>query len=729
VEEVRDIWYSKIHPDDLGEMYKMGELYSSGLQEQHSVEFRMKYLDGEYRWVLDRGLAIEKSPDGKVLKVLGIHTDISYIKNLQMEKDRTSRRYQDLIEYSLAMIFTHDLEGNLLSANPAVARILGYEEKEIAGKNVIDFMPEEYRSEIKQKYFSAIEASGKLEGVVRVFSKKGKKIYFLYQNFKRIDESGLPYIICFAQDITKRIEAEKELMTAKKHSEDVARAKENFLATMSHEIRTPMNGVMGITDLLAKTKLNAQQKNYINLIQESSQNLLMIVNDVLDLEKIVLGKLQFENLAFSLSERVGMCVQSFNYKALEKGLEMQFVSRLGEELFVVSDPYRLSQLLNNLISNAIKFTEKGLVLIELFPIEKQGSKWLIGFSIKDTGIGIPAEKLSEIFEPFVQASSSVSRMYGGTGLGLSICNQLIKMMGGQFEVKSELGKGSEFRFSIPFEISSLIPENDNRPIVIDLNLLGRKKVLLVEDVELNQYLARHIMESWGFQVVVAANGKEAVSMIERQAFDLVLMDIQMPVMDGLEATRIIRNMSESQKNSIPIIALTANALRGDSEHYLSEGMNDYLPKPFDEKKLYLKVIGVLGIKLAAGESEQQNEKQIMDSSETNPLFDLAVLNSMAGGDEEFVKEMLSMFVATMPGYLMELINYMEKKDWVNTSRAAHKIKASLHTMCISSLYDAIQEIEDIGKSRKSKKDLPGLVNRVAEVTHQAIKGMSALITG
>ncbi len=249
-----------------------------------------------------------------------------------------------------------------------------------------------------------------------------------------------PYVIGFAQDISDRIKVERELRTAKKITEDAARAKEVFLANMSHEIRTPMNGVLGIAGLLAKTKLDEQQQNYLRLIQESANNLLLLVNDVLDLEKIILGKLQFEHVVFSLADRIELCLQSFIYKAEEKGIGLVFENLLGEDLVVLGDPYRLSQVMNNLIANAIKFTEAGAVTIETRLIQKTSNEVRIAFSVRDTGIGITESQMGLIFEPFMQAHVAITRTHGGTGLGLSICRELITMMGGELKVESVSGK-------------------------------------------------------------------------------------------------------------------------------------------------------------------------------------------------------------------------------------------------------------------------------------------------
>jgi hypothetical protein len=412
---------------------------------------------------------------------------------------------------------------------------------------------------------------------------------------------------------------------------------------------------------------------------------------------------------------------------LEKNLILSFVNEMDEELYVVSDPFRLSQLLNNIISNAIKFTDTGSVSVETKLMQKEHNSIVVDFCISDTGIGIPSEKLAEIFEPFAQASTSVSRMYGGTGLGLSICKQLIQMMGGKFEVESLLGKGSKFKFTIPYKTIQSLPKENKASDAIFKNELGIKKVLLVEDVELNQFLARHMMQSWGFEVELAINGKEAIEKIDKNSYDLVLMDIQMPVMNGIEATKIIRKMSDLEKRELPIIALTANALKGDGELYIAAGMNDYLTKPFDELKLYNKIFSNLSNAKLLVKGIKGSEERLDPLIQSEVLFSLKEIDSIADGDAAFLKEMLAMFVSTMPEYIEEMKGYLSAKDWVNLSRSAHKIKASVHTMGIRSIYETIQAIEDKGKGRGSKRELESMVNQVVLVMQCVVEDLKKIV--
>jgi PAS domain S-box-containing protein len=657
---------------------------------------------------------------GEVKSCIAYSIEISDQKWAEAQIQLSERKYRDLFNYSQAWICTHDLNGVLLSVNPAACFALDYTAGEMVGKRLTELLPEEDRALFDQNYLQPFLRDGKSEGVFRVVSKSGKVVYLLYQNYK-MDGPGIePYVIGFAQDITTRIEAERELRHAKKLTEEAALAKERFLANMSHEIRTPMNGVLGIAGLLAKTNLNEQQRSYLHLIQESANNLLLIVNDVLDLEKIIMGKLQFEHVVFSLSDRVDMCLQSFIYKAEEKGIGLHHNNLMQEDVVVLGDPYRLSQVLNNLISNAIKFTHKGSVTIETRVVDKTDNEVQVLFSVKDTGIGISESQLGVIFEPFMQAHAAVTRTYGGTGLGLSICHELVNMMGGALQVDSTVDKGSNFSFIIPFAISSTKLNNPTVSQEVNYQSLGRRYVLVAEDVELNQYLVKHILESWGFTVDIVNNGREAVEKVQQNNYDLVLMDIQMPEMDGMEATRQIRQLPDAAKARIPIIALTANVLKGDSDKYLAAGMNDYLAKPLIEHKLFLIISNNLKSGGIPPVDTVMNPNESHVSGNQEKLYDLTMVETLSGGDLSFIKRMVQLFIDTMPPSLQELQKETRQQNWVAVSKLAHKMKATIDSMGITRLKDDIRAIEMNGKKNENVDTIPGLVNTVEEVINTSI---------
>ncbi|MDP4230687.1 MAG: ATP-binding protein [Bacteroidota bacterium] len=379
----------------------------------------------------------------------------------------------------------------------------------------------------------------------------------------------------------------KDLKIAKDRAETSEQYEKQFLANMSHEIRTPMNAVMGMTNLLLDLDHSAKQRNYLDAIKKSSENLLVIINDILDLSKLKEGKMELERIPFRLSTQIEHAIDILRFKADEKGLMLR--AEIGSEVpeIVIGDPGRLNQILLNLIGNAIKFTEKGSVLVTVSGTMLSEDSASIRFSIRDTGIGIPQEKLATIFESFKQAEAHTSRKYGGTGLGLSISKTLVELAGGKLEVDSKIGEGSEFYFTIPLEIGS--PSQLQKTSVdnqlIDPHLLAGIRILVAEDNEYNQIVLADTLKLSipNIHLAVASNGKEAIELLADGTFDLVLMDVQMPELDGLEATRYIRT---TMNRDIPIIALTASVIRGDIDECLRAGMNDYVPKPFTREVLF-----------------------------------------------------------------------------------------------------------------------------------------------
>lgn len=532
----------------------------------------------------------------EVKNVIGYGVNITERKIIEDRVKRSEKRYRDLFNYCQALICTHDIDGNILSVNPAVCNMLGFASEELIGKSIFQFLPEKDKKKFHTKYLPTIKSDDAFSGVFQVVHKSGKSKFLLYQNFKVVEIDEPTYIIGFAQDITDRIKAQRQLLKAKKLTEDAAKAKETFLANMSHEIRTPMHGILGMASLLAKTHLEPTQKDYLRVITDAAKNLVVIVNDILDIEKISSGKMEFESLGFPILEKLQNTLQSFQYKAEEKGLLLSLDSKIHPSLQLKGDPYRLGQILNNLLSNAMKFTKHGCITLKANVMEANGDKTMVRFEVEDTGIGIPQDKLTVIFDPFIQASKDTVRNFGGTGLGLSICKNLVVMQGGKIGVDSKLGRGTTFWFTLPYETEPLNSESKIAPQYFDIGMFKGKKVLLAEDVLVNQFLAKTIMENIGIEVQIANNGQEAVSMVRRFDYDLILMDLQMPVMDGITATRIIRNLTEPSKSRIPIIALTANALIGDEQRYFEAGMDDYLTKPFSEEILIQKISQSFGSK-------------------------------------------------------------------------------------------------------------------------------------
>ncbi len=417
-------------------------------------------------------------------------------------------------------------------------------------------------------------------------------IFIYYVIRKRISDAAVDQRILRekVREKTRELESEKE------RAEYSEKVKEQFLANMSHEIRTPMNAILGMTRLLLEKEPRTDQLKYLNSIKHASDNLLVIINDILDLSKIEAGKINLESIPFDIRNEIKSVFETMKVNADDKNLELKTDIENTIPKTIIGDPYRLSQILLNLTGNAIKFTEKGSVTIKT-TAAMQGEKVLLTFSVIDTGIGIAKDKLDYIFDIFTQETSSTTRKFGGTGLGLAICKKLIELQGGAISVDSEAGKGSVFSFTLPFAIGKdVVDENPKaehkQQVVAKMKNL---RILLAEDNEFNQMVAVDTLESAieGAQVTVAANGKIAVDMLKNNTFDIVLMDIQMPEMDGHEATKTIRSSSDPRINSMPIIAMTASVIKAEVDKCFESGMNEFVGKPFSVDELLEKMSKII----------------------------------------------------------------------------------------------------------------------------------------
>jgi len=417
------------------------------------------------------------------------------------------------------------------------------------------------------------------------------------QDYKKIDafnNEDLQVFEFIANQIALTLQRRKmldNLITARKRAEEAAFSKQQFMSTMSHEIRTPLNEVIGITNLLWQSDPREDQMDYINTLRFSANHLLTLVNDILDYNKMEAGKIVFEKTEFDLTCMLEDMKRSYSHRALEKGIYFALEKSPDLPVTLIGDPIRLNQILSNLLSNAMKFTSHGGVTLKASLKERQEGRAVIEFSVADTGIGIPREKQDEIFESYAQASSDTTRKYGGTGLGLAICKRLVDLQGGTIGVTSEPDNGSVFTFSIEYSMPAEEPRTAESGTASDsMNALVGKKILVAEDNKINFFVANKFLESWGVKVTHVENGALALEEIKKQDFDLILMDLHMPVMDGIEATRIIRSSADKKISQIPIVALTAAVMSEAHDKIEDLAINDYVLKPFKPKDLYNRIV-------------------------------------------------------------------------------------------------------------------------------------------
>jgi PAS domain S-box-containing protein len=503
-----------------------------------------------------------------------------------------AERFRAILDQFEDGCFVVDIRGNFLFVNDAFCRIFGMTRDEVLGQHFFSVMTTNHarRAETIAVYREVLRTGEAVKSYEYEVSLRNQAVKFVEQSVSlERDSQGRPIgFLAIIRDSTARKLAEDELEQAKEAAEAANRAKSEFLANMSHEIRTPMNGIMGMTALALDTQLTPFQADCLETITRQAETLLRIINDVLDFSKIESRKIEIESAVFSLAEIVDDVVKPLDVTARETGIA--FTQQIAEDVprRLLGDAVRLEQVLNNLLANAIKFTERGRVTLDVRVESSNADEARLHFTVADTGIGIPADKLETIFQPFQQADGSTTRRFGGTGLGLTISATLVELMGGRLWVESEPGVGSTFHFTaaFPIPLSRVDPERRKLPRPPVAPSPSSARVLVAEDNLINQRIAQSLLTKRGHTVTVVNNGREALDALERQAFDVVLMDVQMPDMDGFEATAAIRERERGTGSRVRIVAMTAHAMQGDRERCLAAGMDDYLSKPIDQDRLF-----------------------------------------------------------------------------------------------------------------------------------------------
>ena len=660
-------------------------------------------------------------------------TEKNELEEISYSLKLASQYARSLIEASLDPLFTINPDGKITDMNHASVNITGSSSEKLIGTDFFDYFTEPQKArEVYQEVFA--------KGFVADYPltiRDGKLTDVLFNGSVYKDEKGTVLgAVVVARDITeqKRIatalneaiifaemateiaeEAKDKAETATLTAENAVKAKQQFLSNMSHEIRTPMNAIIGFTKVLLKTDMTAKQKEYLTAIKLSGDALIVLINDILDLAKVDAGKMTFEQVPFKLSVSIAAMLHLFESKIWEKNLLLikEYDERIPDVL--LGDPVRLHQIILNLVSNAVKFTSQGSIIVSVRLLTEDAEKVTIEFAVADTGIGIPDSKIEKIFENFQQASSGTSRLYGGTGLGLAIVKQLVEPQGGKVIVKSEMDKGSTFSFTLSFQktteeaqIEAIIENFDSE--------MNNINVLVVEDIPLNQLLMKTLLDDFGFQRDIASNGKIAIERLQAKSYDIILMDLQMPEMNGFEATDYIRNILHS---NVPIIALTADVTTVDLAKCRAVGMNDYIAKPVDERLLYSKIVGL--VKKPTPEINIKSEKTgIIEFNKK--YIDLEYLNTRTKSNPQLMMEMISLYLEQTPVLVNAMNQSMADQDWNSLHAAVHKMIPSFSIMGMGiELENMAKRVQEFATNQEQIAEIKIMVVQLGTVCEQACR--------
>jgi PAS domain S-box-containing protein len=646
---------------------------------------------------------------------------------------RASQYSLSLIEASRDPLFTISPEGKITDMNNASVNITGVSREKLIGTDFFDYFTEPNKA---REGYQEVFAKGFVSDYpLTIRDHKLTDVLFNGSVYK--DEQGnVLGVVVVARDITDQKRIEKELTEAKvfaelatsiaeeaqskseitrKIAEDAVKAKQQFLSNMSHEIRTPMNAIIGFTKVVLKTDLTAKQREYLSAIKVSGDALIVLINDILDLAKVDAGKMSFEKIPFKLASSISAMLHLFETKIQEKNLKLFTEYDKNIPAVLLGDPVRLHQIILNLVSNAVKFTTRGKITVNVCMLHEDDEKVKIEFSITDTGIGIPEHKIGNVFDNFQQATSGTSRLYGGTGLGLAIVKQLVEQQGGSTHVKSNIEEGSTFSFILNFQKTKA-----NAELVVDImeldNDIKNIKVLVVEDMALNQLLMKTLLDDFGFECEITSNGKLALEKLasttldNRMSYDIILMDLQMPEMNGFEATEYIRNKMHS---NIPIIALTADVTTVDLAKCKAVGMNDYIAKPLDERLLYSKIVSLVKntLKATTNHKEKSNEKIC--------YIDLKYLSHRTKSNPKLMTEMISLYLEQTPPLINAMKQSLKSNDWSMLYSAVHKMIPSFSIMGISNDFENMaKKVQEYASTQQQTHEIANLVLQLEKVCVQ-----------
>lgn len=635
--------------------------------------------------------------------------------------EQISTEIQDLYNNAPCGYHSIDEEARIIAINDTELKWLGYTREEVVGKlYVYDILDEETAKSVREN-FSTFKKNGSVrERRLTMRTKTGETFPVVLNSIAVYDANG-NYVSSRSTifDITQQQKTETALKEARQQAIESANVKEQFLANMSHEIRTPINSVIGFTNLLQKTAMTEEQQQFVNLIQSASENLLTIINDILDISKIEAGMLRIEKNPFSLRGLCNSIETMFYHRAREKNLSFSLYIQDTIPDTLNGDAVRLTQIMVNLISNAIKFTQKGGISISITTLSQNNDQVRLRFSVKDSGIGISADKVETIFERFQQGETDTTRKYGGTGLGLSIVKNLVQLQGGDITVESEPGKGTEFIFEIGYSLVTLgetLPTSLADKTAITAGAFPDARILVAEDNSMNQLLIKFTFQSWKMNYELADNGAKAIEWLQRSSFDLVLLDIQMPLMDGYATAQAIR---KELKSDIPIIAMTAHALAGEREKCISYGMNDYISKPIHEKELFSLLKKYLS---------DDRESNIESLKNELHYIDLNFLEDMVMGNGDFLKTIIKQFLKQFPGEMEALKLAVDQKNTRQVATLAHHIQSTVSILGKNTpFFQQLEKLEKLAKKNTAGAALSSEFDKLHDYKHLLLQEVNQLL--
>lgn len=677
-------WAAILHPEDRERsLARWMESVRTGMPYESEYRF-LRASDGQYRWFLARAVAM-RDENGEIEKWFGISTDVHDFKKAQEKVTEVSDKFHAIVNNAPVIIWSVDKNWKYTVSEGKGLESVLLKPGEIVGLDCREFLKDRDNGWLHNigKALNGEEANAINEFGNVVF----ETTFSPLRNFN----SDIIGMVGVSLDVTRRRKAESD-----------SQFKSRFLASMSHEIRTPLNAVIGFANILEKTVLNNDQRNYVRLINQSGELLLKLIGDVLDLSKIEEGKLVLEHESFHLKENLNSCLHPYKYKAQENGIEFNLVFDDSTPEYVLGDKHKINQVIVNLIGNALKFTKKGKVQVRVDQVGLADKMVKLKFSVADSGIGIQKDQQEAIFESFTQADTSVQKEFGGSGLGLSIAQQLVQLMGGQLRVDSP-----HSYFSSPvgscFWFVLMLPVDDKKqeqPVVEEKSkhFGDAIHVLVVEDNEVNQILARLVLKEIGCKTTFANNGKECLELLKKEPFDCILMDIQMPVMDGIEATQVIRN---EFKSTIPIIGLSANVYKEDIAKSLAAGMNDHIGKPYTEEQIYRVIKNHVALPLQMPAKESITNVDFLNSLTSDKSEVLAILQKSA---EQATK------------YGTQIREAVDQKNWETLSFVCHTFKSSARMIGATKLQLELGHLEDAANKKNEDSILEhfGMVKEMLE---------------